>query len=250
VGLGLGLLACAASAGARSVRVEVAGMGIDMATGSPVVWLVETGGSKSARELPIWIGPFEAQAIAVEMQGVAAPRPMTHDLMKQLVERLGGHLQEVVIEDLRGTTFFATVHLAGPAGRGVTVDARPSDAIALALRLHGPIMVAEELFEKAALTTPAPAARHLWGMTVQELTPEVAEFFRVPPREGVLVADVASGAPARKVARGDVITAVDGEPVGSVEDLVHRADAHASAEPVRLSIRREGRAMTVSFADE
>jgi uncharacterized protein len=250
---GLALAVCvlvgATRAVARPVRVEVAGMGIDLATGSPVVRLVEAGGGKTARELPIWIGPFEAQAIAIEMQGVAAPRPMTHDLMKQLVERLGGRLEEVVIGDLQGSTFFATLHLAGPGGRDMSVDARPSDAIALALRLHGPILVSEELFQKAAQTTPGPAARRVWGLTVQELTPDVAAFFRVPPREGVLVADVAKGAPARAVARGDVITAIDGAPVASLEDLAERADAHDGAVPVRLSIRREGRPVTVSFAE-
>jgi len=244
------MLVCAAVAWARPVRVEVAGMGIDLVTGSPVVRLVEKGGSKAARELPIWIGPFEAQAIAIEIQGVPPPRPMTHDLMKQLVERLGGRLKEVVIEDLRGTTYVATLHLAGPEGKGLRVDARPSDAIALALRLHGPILVAEELFERAALRAPAPAARRLWGLTVQDLTPEVAQFFRVAAHEGVLVADVAASGPAREVARGDVITAVDGVPVGSVDDLVQRADGHAVADPVRLSIRREGRDLTIAFGEE
>jgi hypothetical protein len=244
-----GLLAWAALAGGAPVRVEVGGMGIDVFTGLPVVRLVEKDGTKAARELPIWIGPFEAQAIAVEMQGLPPPRPMTHDLMKQLVEGLGGRLEQVVIEDLRGSTYVATLHIAGPEGKGVRVDARPSDAIALALRLHGPILVDEDLFEKAALGAREPASRRLWGLTVQDLTPEVAGFFRVPAREGVLVADVAAAGPAHEVARGDVITAVDGERVGSVVEFAQRADAHPVAEPVRLSIRRQDHDVTISFAE-
>ena len=175
---------------------------------------------------------------------------MTHDLMKQLVERLGGRLKEVVIEDLRGSTYVATLHLAGPEGKGLRVDARPSDAIALALRLHGPILVAEELFERAALGAPTPAARRLWGLTVQDLTPAVAEFFRVSARAGVLVADVVATGPAREVARGDVITAVDGVRVGSVDDIVRRAAAHAVTDKVCLSIRREGRDLTIAFGEQ
>src|SRR5882672_3422789 len=137
-----GLHSAAAAAG--PVEVKVDGVVLDPDSGSPVVRLVEK--AKAHRELPIWIGPFEAQAIALEMQGVPPPRPLTHDLMKQLVERLGGKLVRVEITDLRENTYFATVHLEGPGGKGFAVDSRPSDAIALALRLHGPILVAEEVF--------------------------------------------------------------------------------------------------------
>src|SRR2546426_6555050 len=85
-------------AAADPVEVEVRGVELDPTTGSPVVQLVEKG--KAGRELPIWIGPFEAQAIAAEMQGMPLPRPLTHDLMKRLVESLGGRLDPLVIRDL------------------------------------------------------------------------------------------------------------------------------------------------------
>jgi bifunctional DNase/RNase len=235
-----------AAAAAEPVEVTVQGMQLDPSTGSPVVRLVEK--TKRARELAIWIGPFEAQAIALEIQGVPPPRPLTHDLMKQLVERLGGRLTHVLITDLRENTYFATLVLDGPGGKGVTVDARPSDAIALALRLHGPIMVAEDLFAKAAAASATPAAAHLWGLTVQDLTPEVARFFEAAHARGVLVSDVEAAAAAHEIARGDVITALDGEPVASVEELTTRAGARPSAEPVRLSVRRAGRRVDVRFA--
>src|SRR5256884_2448823 len=165
------------------VEVEVRGVRLDPTTGSPVVQLVEKG--KGRRELPIWIGPFEAQAIAAEMQGMPLPRPLTHDLMKRLVESLGGRLDHVVIGDLRDNTYFATLHLAGADGKDIAIDARPSDAIALALRLHGPILVADEVFAKSRATHVSPAAAHLWGLTVQDLTPEIAAFFKPTEAKGV-----------------------------------------------------------------
>jgi bifunctional DNase/RNase len=248
-GLVLGLLLILpASARGAPVEVTVRGMRLDVSTGTPVVQLVEK--ADAARELPIWIGPFEAQAIALELQGVPAPRPLTHDLMKQLVERLGARLNRVVIEDLRENTYFATVHLDRPAGGGVTVDARPSDAIALALRLHGPILVSEELFAKAAATRASPAAARIWGLTLQDLTPEMARFFEAPGARGVLVSDVADEAAAHEAVRGDVITALDGAPVASVAELAGRVDERPAAAPVRLSLRRSGRPLTITFAAE
>src|SRR5439155_10038396 len=228
-----GLQSAAGAAG--PVEVKVDGVMLDPDSGSPVVRLVEK--AKAHRELPIWIGPFEAQAIALEMQGLPPPRPLTHDLMKQLIERLGGKLRHAAIEELRAGTYYATLHLEGPGGKALAIDARPSDAIALALRFHVKILVAEELLAAGGMqTVPAPA--HLWGLTLQDLTPEMATFFAVGGGEGVLVSDVADEAPARELARGDVITAVDGEPVRSVTDLRARAAARAGAEPVHLSIRR------------
>lgn len=233
---------------AEPVEVKVGGMHLDPNTGTPIVELVEK--ARARRELPIWIGPFEAQAIAMELHGVPPPRPLTHDLMKQLVEQLGGKLTRVVIEDLRENTYFATLHLDGPGGHGVTVDARPSDAIALALRLHGRILVSEELFAKAAATRPAPVAARLWGLTLQDLTPEMAGFFKMPDAQGVLVSDVADSAPAHDALRGDVITAVDGEPVASVAELATRVEGRQKSDPVRLSLRRSGRTVTITLRTE
>ena len=233
------------AAAAKTVEVTVDGLALDATTGSPVVRLVERG--KTGRELPIWIGPFEAQAIAIEMQGVPPPRPLTHDLMKQLVERLGGRLIRVEITDLRDATYFATLHIEGPEGRDLPVDARPSAALALARRRHGPILVAEGVFAKAAAAQPGPGLAHVWGLTVQDLTPDIASFFSASDARGVLVADVAARAPARDLARGDIIVALDDEPVGTVEQLTTRAGARAGDEPVRLEVRRGSRTVRVRF---
>jgi bifunctional DNase/RNase len=234
-------------AGAATVEVKVGGMGLDPTIGAPVIRLVEK--ADRGRDLNIWIGPFEAQAIAMEIEGVPPSRPLTHDLMKQMVERLGGKLHRVVIEDMRDNTYFATVHLKARDGKGLSIDARPSDAIALALRFRRPIFVEDKLFAEASEREPARESAHLWGLTVQDLTPDLADFFRVPARHGVVVSDVAKSAAAHEVVRGDVITALDGEPVGSVEELATRADARDATAPIHLSVRRAGKKVDVRFSE-
>ena len=246
------VLLSASLAVAAPVEVSVDGVRLDAESGTPVVRLVERipsgGEARTPRELPIWIGPFEAQAIVLEMRGASPTRPLTHDLMKSLVERLGARLDRVVIDEMRDDTYFAKLHLEASGGRTVIVDARPSDAIALALRLHGPLLVSEELFQKAAVGKVDPAAAQLWGLTLQDLTPEIAAFFEVPVQSGVLVSDVALKAPAQEAARGDVITALDGVPVASVAELTMRAGAREdAAAPVRLSVQRAGRHIVLTF---
>ena len=137
------------------IRVAVAHLGMDRATNSPVVILREVGGE---RTLPIWIGPGEAHAIAIEMQGVRPQRPLTHDLLKHVLAGLGGTLRRVNLTGLRDGTYFAELLIA--RGESIfEVDARPSDSIALALRCSAPIFSAESLFDHAteeSADAPAP----------------------------------------------------------------------------------------------
>jgi len=102
------------------------------------------------RYLPIWIGPAEADAIAVRLQGVSVPRPMTHDLMQSIVDVLGGSVNSIVVSDLRDDTFFAKVILNMDGGQ-MEVDSRPSDAIALAVRVEAPIYAEDVVLEKAGI---------------------------------------------------------------------------------------------------
>ena len=108
----------------------------------------------TSRFLPIWIGPFEADAITIEMQGVEVTRPLTHDLLKSMIEKLGAHVERVTITDLRNDTFFAEIGLQAD-GRRMDVDSRPSDAIALAVRTRVPIFVSSDVLEQAGIT-PEP----------------------------------------------------------------------------------------------
>jgi bifunctional DNase/RNase len=105
----------------------------------------------TGRYLPIFIGPCEAEAIAVKLQGMAVERPLTHDLLKSVIAELGGQVRHIVVNDLRQDTFFAEI-LVEQDGQTRTIDSRPSDAIALAVRLDVPIYVAESVMERASIT--------------------------------------------------------------------------------------------------
>jgi bifunctional DNase/RNase len=127
------------------LQVEIKGLMLDPSSNVPIVILRDIG---SQMFLPIWIGVFEANAIAIRLEGVEPPRPMTHDLLRSLVEQLGGSVEKIVISDLRESTFFALIHVRTPS-TALTLDARPSDAIALALRTESPIFVLRSVLDKA-----------------------------------------------------------------------------------------------------
>ncbi len=136
------------------LEVKLEGLALDMTTNSPVVILSPAGLEKV---LPIWIGHAEAWAIAMELSGVGSRRPMTHDLIKHVIEAMHGHVERVEITELREQTFFALIHLRCD-GQTMTVDARPSDSIALALKCGVSIYVNEELFNLAASATMGDAS--------------------------------------------------------------------------------------------
>jgi bifunctional DNase/RNase len=226
---------------AAPVEVQVKAIRLDPDAGSPVLQLVEKGGQ--GRSLPIWIGLFEAQAIAVELEGVAEPRPATHDLMKEIVSALGGRLDRVVVGQLEHDTYLARLELEQSGGRRVTVDARPSDAIALALRLRRPIFVEPTVF--AASGEAMGGATQAFGITAQDLTPDLAEVLASPGVRGAVVTDVDRTSPARKLHRADVITGVDGEAVRSARDLVVQLERRGGGQPMRLAVQRDGRPLEV-----
>ena len=134
------------------IEVTVAHLGLDRTTNSPVVILREKGGT---RVLPIWIGPAEASAIAMEMQGIRPPRPMTHDLLKSVIVGLGAVVQRIVISALKDKTYFAEIWLARD-DHIFQVDARPSDSIALALRVSASIFTDPDLLEEGEEDEGAP----------------------------------------------------------------------------------------------
>jgi bifunctional DNase/RNase len=128
------------------VKVNIASLSIDQTTNSPIIILKEENGD---RALPIWIGLLEATAIASELEDITFSRPMTHDLMVNTIEKFGGMIEMVEVCDLRDNTFFAILHTTKD-GKKMTIDSRPSDAIALALRCKCPIFVQEQVFEKSS----------------------------------------------------------------------------------------------------
>ena len=154
--------ACGSEPGspAAAVPVEVAEVALDL-QGNPVILLKERDGE---RTLPIWIGLAEARSIASRLKRIETPRPNTHDLAQRLLEGLDASVERVVVTELRRNTYYGLIVMRGPDGR-VQVDSRPSDAIALALRVDAPIFVAEALFsdepvvEPDAAVEPEPADR-------------------------------------------------------------------------------------------
>ena len=126
------------------IEMEVSGLAIDDSTHTPVVLLKEKDGT---RMLPIWIGPSEASSIALELAGRKFQRPLTHDLLRTVIEGLGAAVTQVSVNELREKTYYARVLLERD-GEALAIDARPSDCIALALRTRSPIFVAEDLLRE------------------------------------------------------------------------------------------------------
>ncbi len=127
------------------IEMTIKGLLVDPITNMPIVVLKDKAGE---RVLPIWVGIFEANAIALQIENVATPRPMTHDLLRNIIADLDGEVDRVVVSELKENTFFAIIHLT-VKGERVVVDARPSDAIALALRTRAPILVEETVVDNA-----------------------------------------------------------------------------------------------------
>ncbi len=128
-------------------EVDVVGVRVEMPSNQPIVLLRESSGD---RYLPIWVGAVEATAIAFAQQGVVPPRPLTHDLLKDVLSATGNDLDEVRITEVRDGVFYATLVLSG----GTEVSARPSDSIALALRTGSRIVCSEDVLEEAGLEVP------------------------------------------------------------------------------------------------
>ncbi|HUX68778.1 MAG TPA: bifunctional nuclease family protein [Terriglobales bacterium] len=133
------------------VEMKIRGLMMDASTNTPIVILKDLEGTSV---LPIWVGIYEANAIALEIEKVATPRPMTHDLIKQVLVGFNAILQKVVVSELRDDTFYAVLWL-DREGETIVLDARPSDALALALRLDCPIYVNDEVLKSSRIAAAA-----------------------------------------------------------------------------------------------
>lgn len=133
------------------IPMEVIGVRVEMPSNQPIVLLKEIDGS---RFLPIWVGAAEATAIAFAQQGVEPPRPLTHDLMKGLIELFDATLIAVHLTELKDGVFYATMNLRDSQSQSLSISARPSDAIAVAVRTHSNIMATEELLDEIGIEIP------------------------------------------------------------------------------------------------
>ena len=127
------------------IEMTIKGLMVDPITNMPIVILKDKDGD---RVLPIWVGIFEANAIALQIENIATPRPMTHDLLRNVITDLDGRVDRIVVSDLKENTFYAVIHLT-VHGERLAIDSRPSDAIALALRTKAPILVEESVIDNA-----------------------------------------------------------------------------------------------------
>jgi len=127
------------------IEMKIKGLVVDPISKMHIVVLEDLN---SERMLPIWIGVFEANAIALKIENISTPRPMTHDLIKSFLDKLNISIEKIVVNDVRDNTFFAQIHCRNK-DQTMTIDCRPSDAIALALRVEAPIFVENEVVKKA-----------------------------------------------------------------------------------------------------
>ena len=157
---------------ATQVQVRVAHLGLDRTTNTPVVILQEQEGE---RVLPIWIGPAEASAIAMELAGVKFARPLTHDLLKQVILGLGADLRKVIITQVKDNTYYAELHIyRGDAV--IQIDARPSDSIAVALRARAPIYVNEKLLQPPPREEEAAGEQPSRELTEEEKAEQLRRY--------------------------------------------------------------------------
>ena len=134
----------------RLVPMSIKGLMLDPISNSPIVILKD---GEERIFLPIWVGIFEANAIALQLENIATPRPMTHDLLRNLIETMEGKVSRIIINDLRDSTFYARIDMV-VGQRKLEIDARPSDAIALALRTEAPIFVEQDVLDQAQTIAP------------------------------------------------------------------------------------------------
>ena len=230
-----------------SVETKIKTLMLDPNSQSPIV-VLETVSDKKL--LPIWIAAPEARAIALELEHVTMPRPLTHDLIRNIIQGLGATLQRVLITDLRSNTYFAVLFLR-LKGQDLQIDARPSDAIAVALRMKAPIYVSTQVLAKSkslpAVGGPAKESRRKLGIQTQDLTEEVAALLDVSFKKGVLVVDVAHGSVAMVagIQRGDLITKANDQAIQSVQELEAFVQAAKPETRVKLEVIKKGKPTTI-----
>jgi len=246
--LSFGLLTACGHRGATStlaapsgeVRVEVADVGYDKQSASHYVQLAD---SAKQRSLQIAIGDEPARAILLELRGLRSPRPLTNQLLGTVLARTGNAVDRVEITQVHDEIYYAKIIL--DHGR-YALDSRPSDAIALAMTVNAPIYVANELMHPASPAADAAAAPNVatkLGMTVQELTPDLANYFGIAIGGGVVIADIGEEARNAGLERGDILVAVNGKTIRSSDDFAHITSAAGAR--IAVTVRRGKTTQTI-----
>lgn len=220
------------------VEMEVKGVRLDIVGQNPVVLLVDKEGK---RALPIWIGLLEANAIDKELKNMTSPRPMTHDLLYSILLQAHMKVKEIKIVDLKENTYYATLFLKIDK-ETIEVDARPSDAIVLALKSKTPILVSTRILSDQGIPLRQENAMgERYGIRIQELTPALAPYFNFPGQKGVLVSEIVPKSPAEasEIKPGDIITEINHKGVGTVKEFEEICDALKEVKSITLLLFRD-----------
>jgi bifunctional DNase/RNase len=231
------------SAPGGEVIVEVTAVRFDQRAETSYVQLDDRAGRRS---LEIAIGADEARTITLELRGIKTVRPLTNELLGKVIARTGNAVDRIEITEVRDETYYAKIIL--DRGR-YAIDSRPSDAIALALGVRAPIYVASSLMrsiDASATEVPAPVTATNFGVTVQELTADLVQYFGVEAGSGVVIADLNTRAGNAGLQRGDIVIEAGGHLLRTPEDFAHVASPAGA--PIELTIRHDGATRTVTIA--
>ncbi len=229
------------------IEMDVKGVRLDAIGHSPVVFLAD---KEERKVLPIWIGLLEANAIDKELKNTTSPRPMTHDLLHSILTQVQVKVKEVRIVALKDNTYYATLFLESNKGI-IEVDARPSDAVILALKSKIPILVAAKILDEQGIAVTEKSAHgERYGIRIQELTPALASHFNFKNRKGVLVAEVvpSSVSEAAGIKAGDIITKLNSKEVGSVQEFEVIFDKLGPDNSVRILLFRDNKSREVDLS--
>ncbi len=236
--ISLGLIAISKETSPPFVEMDVKGVRLDAIGNSPVVFLADKEGK---RALPIWVGLLEANAIDKELRNETSSRPMTHDLLYSILSQTHAKVKEVRIIDLRNNTYYATLFLI--INKGVQeIDARPSDAIVIALKSKTPILVSTKILDEQgiALTKKSGFGERL-GIRIQELTPALSSSFNFKGKKGVLVAEVLPGSASESsgIRAGDIITKINSKEVGTIQRFEEMFDSAKPGDLLKILLFRD-----------
>jgi len=226
----------------RLIRVHVYRLVIDPASQQPVVSLAD---ADEKRAFPIWIGFAEARAIHSELQGLEHLRPLTHDLLARIIDKFDGKIQRVIITHAKDNVFYATL-VVQKDETVIEIDARPSDSIVLALKANAPIYITTSLFEKMSISLEAPQETGpVYGLNLQEITPELAKYLALESRRGVMVSAVRPASQAERdgLQPGDILVEFDGQAIADVvsaQDLIENSKG-----PLKAKISREKQTLII-----
>jgi uncharacterized protein len=226
------------------LEVKVHQLGFDSTNNQPLVFLSDPS---EERALPMCIGLFEASAIYSEMQGITHRRPLTHDLLERIIQASKGKIRRVIITHHKEGVYYATIEM-DKEGFLIDIDARPSDSIVMALKFDSPIYVTKKLFQEMSVSIgETNTLDEPYGLTLQELTEPLAEYFSLGSTRGVLVSDVRKGSPAERdgIERGDIFIEAEGKRVEDVASL--KEIIRASKTAIQAKIFRKSRLLSTTL---